>query len=107
MCTTNAAGAVLNLITPLPGGNDRHADRQATQRERHTGTAVLGLGDSVDHPDHGLQRAGERLLSLPTMAKVRTRALPLLLPRSRRTDVSPPVSSNDAHRRRLRISPMA
>lgn len=50
-------GGVLNLMKPLPGGNDRPADDQTTQREHHTGAAVLGLvGESVDRPDHGFQR---------------------------------------------------
>jgi len=49
-------GGMLNLIEPLPGGDDHPADDQASQRKHDTGAAVLGRGDSVDRPDHGLQR---------------------------------------------------
>ena len=49
-------GAALNLTEPLPGGDDRPADHQATQREHETRTAGLALGESVDRSDHGFQR---------------------------------------------------
>jgi hypothetical protein len=49
-------GRVLNLVDPLPVGDDRSADDQATQREHDTGAAVLALGESVDRPDYSFQR---------------------------------------------------
>ncbi|HZE01371.1 MAG TPA: hypothetical protein VE155_06355, partial [Pseudonocardiaceae bacterium] len=49
-------GRMLNLIEPLPVGDDCPADDQASQRKYDTGAAVLGFGESVDRPDHGLQR---------------------------------------------------
>jgi|SRR5947209_20635553 len=49
-------GGVLNFIEPLPVGDDRSANDQATQRQHDTRTAGLALGESIDRPDHGFPR---------------------------------------------------
>src|SRR5919107_1693292 len=49
-------GGMLDLVKPLPIGDDRPTDDQATHREHNRRAAILSLHQTVDLADHDFQR---------------------------------------------------
>src|SRR3954447_15543694 len=47
---------MLDLVKPLPIGDDRPTDDQATHREHNRRAAILSLHQTIDLADHDFQR---------------------------------------------------